>query len=70
MCDEPDLSAVYLASGSELAFPAWPFDDWQQRRMLMRGDVWWDPAWASWEPPADWSPTTLPQGWADRPPAV
>jgi Protein of unknown function (DUF402) len=27
--DEPDLLAVYLASGSELAFPEWPFDQWE-----------------------------------------
>ena len=29
VCDQPDLLAVYLPSGSELAFPDWPFDQWE-----------------------------------------
>ncbi len=27
--DQPDLLAVYLPTGSELAFPDWPFDQWE-----------------------------------------
>lgn len=27
------------------------------------GGGWWDEAWASWEPPADWEPPRLPPDW-------
>lgn len=27
--DTDDLLALYLADGSELAFPEWPFDRWE-----------------------------------------
>jgi hypothetical protein len=30
---------------------------------VVDGGGWWDEAWASWEPPADWAPPRLPPGW-------
>lgn len=33
---------------------------------LAAGDRWWDPTWATWEPPDDWRDARLPRGW-DRP---
>lgn len=30
---------------------------------LEAGRHWWDPAWATWEPPVSWRGTRLPDGW-------
>lgn len=172
VCDEPNLLAVYLPTGSELSFPDWPFDEWvhpwftaghthwgghgklmlqrpqdaysvdlfwrgeqrefmgwyvnlqdpvtrhdasfdtldheldywvapdgtwtekdgelfeqrvregrydedvatsvravgaQVRDMLTAGEQWWDPAWANWQAPEEWSATSLPSGWEAAP---
>lgn len=37
---------------------------------LAAGHRWWDPAWAEWEPPADWRDTRLRDDWADCPTAI
>lgn len=34
---------------------------------LDAGRLWWDPAWAGWEPDPAWPAPTLPPGWADVP---
>lgn len=31
--------------------------------MLRSGTHWWDPAWASWEPPSEWAAADAPPGW-------
>jgi Protein of unknown function (DUF402) len=32
--------------------------------MLDGGTTWWDPAWAAWTPPEQWSGLRLPGGWS------
>lgn len=32
-------------------------------RELDAGRRWWSDEWATWEPPADWTPQPLPPGW-------
>ena len=31
--------------------------------MLDRGERWWSDEWASWRPPREWGPVSLPEGW-------
>jgi hypothetical protein len=33
---------------------------------LSNGGGWWDEAWPSWTPPADWPPPRLAADWAWR----
>jgi hypothetical protein len=34
----------------------------------LRGGIrWWDPKWAHWVPPREWSAPPLPQGWSEVP---
>ena len=32
-------------------------------RMVDAGEQWWDESWASWTPPPEWTPPSLPEGW-------
>jgi hypothetical protein len=34
---------------------------------LDRGDTWWDPAWAAFQPDPAWADPTFPHGWDDAP---
>lgn len=35
----------------------------QVSAMLRAGTWWWDPSWAAWEPPVEWSGADVPPGW-------